>query len=419
MFQQPDSLGLHEPHHHVAQDLADRVEAFIGGTYVVKPRVIQQNLLHNKDSHSFGQLTTCLHDPEAQRDDFGGKKEGNGGGRIGLVVWRVGGARRVERGGRGRLIFDQRPDHPERRETEVLKRSRLGGGVQKGVEKKRQMSCDGGSVYARVRSGIPPTTQEQCPGLVVTRNTLQQCQGIADTIACGRSKLTGIQEGIHRNDLLQQAGHHSEAVPEHQSQLWHLLALLAQLHQGAFASIGIHEFRDPLQHLPVFFRHGLFRPRRPLLHESGEASAVAGVVARVLSVACGILSMRRGMILIARSDAIVMLVLGSGRGYGGRLSLGLLLSMAYALVGLRLARMLPGRLLMAVLLLVGEDVLAGKHFVFEASGRLRVTGSYLPSHQSYVVHSSRCRFEGKGVGIGEEKADWRGGRGLEPVDDVW
>lgn len=53
MLEQPDSLGFHKLIHHVAEDGADGVEAFIGMAYVRQAGFVQKNLLHNENSDGF------------------------------------------------------------------------------------------------------------------------------------------------------------------------------------------------------------------------------------------------------------------------------------------------------------------------------------------------------------------------------
>lgn len=71
------------------------------------------------------------------------------------------------------------------------------------------------------------TAEKQASGFIVTCHALQEGQGVADSVASRCSELTGIQQRIDRDDLLEQAGHDPKAVPEDQRKLGHLLPLFA------------------------------------------------------------------------------------------------------------------------------------------------------------------------------------------------
>jgi hypothetical protein len=80
------------------------------------------------------------------------------------------------------------------------------------------------------------TIQKEPSCLVVTSNTLQQSQGIADSVrGCG-GQLAWVEQWIDRDDLLQQTGHDTKAVPQNQSQFGYLFALLAEFHEGSLSS---------------------------------------------------------------------------------------------------------------------------------------------------------------------------------------
>ena len=68
MFQQPDSLGLHQLVHHIAQHGPHGVEPFIRMTDIRQTRLVQQDLLHDEDRNGLRKLGTGLHDPQAKRD---------------------------------------------------------------------------------------------------------------------------------------------------------------------------------------------------------------------------------------------------------------------------------------------------------------------------------------------------------------
>jgi hypothetical protein len=143
-------------------------------------------------------------------------------------------------------------------------------------------------------------------------------------------------------------------MPQDQSQLWHLLALLAELKQGGLACCWLHKLRNPIEHTPVLLRHANLRVRLQIVRGTARHDAVAGD-------SCPI---------VAR-DPLVVLLLGlcSGSGGGGGLCLSLRLRLRLRRLSLRLeltvlAYMVIGVLVVAlrplarvVLLLLREEVL--------------------------------------------------------------
>lgn len=75
MLEQAHSLRLHKLIDHVAQDSANGEEALVGVTDVREPCLVKQNLLHDEDGDSFGELRACLHDAKAEGYNFRGKQE--------------------------------------------------------------------------------------------------------------------------------------------------------------------------------------------------------------------------------------------------------------------------------------------------------------------------------------------------------
>lgn len=135
MLEQPGCLRLHELCDHITKDGPNGIEALIGGTYVSKPIVVEQNLLDDKDGNRLAKLGASLHDPQAEGDNLRRQKE-------------VDDLRRI--------VLDQRTNNSQTRKAEVLERSGLGGRVQERVEEERNVSC-------RVRVSlfvVPETTRE-------------------------------------------------------------------------------------------------------------------------------------------------------------------------------------------------------------------------------------------------------------------
>ena len=70
MLEQTNRLRLDELVDHVAEHGADGEEAFVSVTNIGQPRFVEQDLLDDEDGDRFGELGTCLHDAEAERNDL-------------------------------------------------------------------------------------------------------------------------------------------------------------------------------------------------------------------------------------------------------------------------------------------------------------------------------------------------------------
>ena len=51
------------------------------------------------------------------------------------------------------------------------------------------------------------TSKEQTSSVAVTSNALKESEGITNTVACGGGQLTGVEEGVDADDLLEETGH--------------------------------------------------------------------------------------------------------------------------------------------------------------------------------------------------------------------
>lgn len=148
MFQQTHGLCLDQTNHHVAEDSANGIEAFIRGTDVSQPRVVEKDLLYNEDCHRLGKLTPGFHDSQTEGNDFRGQKKGDGGG--GIIAWPMG--RRsvgIDRSTRGRFVLDQGSDDAEGGQSKIFKGSGFGRGVEKGIQEQGDVSCGFVSQVAR------------------------------------------------------------------------------------------------------------------------------------------------------------------------------------------------------------------------------------------------------------------------------
>jgi hypothetical protein len=201
------------------------------------------------------------------------------------------------------------------------------------------------------RTKVRPTIQEQAAGFIMAGNALEQGQRIADTITRSGSELARIQQRVDGDDLLQQARHDAKGMPNDQGQLRYLFSLLAKLHQSALSPARVHQFGNPLQHLPIVLADALLHAWaytfRPTVQECADTAG--GRIARAAGT-----SVCRAVTLV-RYYAIVVLLLrcsGSGR---GKWRLSMLLYMIETLMLI----VRPGRRLLIrlpVLMLMREDV---------------------------------------------------------------
>jgi hypothetical protein len=155
-------------------------------------------------------------------------------------------------------------------------------------------------------------------------------------------------------------------MPEDQSQLGHLLALLAQLQQGRLARCGLHKLRNPVEHAPVLFRHADIRVGLHVVRRAARHDAIAGD-------SCSI---------VARDPLVVLLLglCGSSSGGGGlclrlhlrRLSLHLTV-LGYMVIGVLVVALRP--LARIVLLrLLREEVLHLLHWSLRRRGWVTCRG---------------------------------------------
>ena len=133
-------------------------------------------------------------------------------------------------------------------------------------------------------------------------------------------------------------------MPEDQSELWHLLSLLAEFQKSGLSRVAVHELRDPAQDTSVLLADAVLSRHRSLAHVVGVQITARDVC----------------------RDATVVLLLSRGGSGSGSGSLSLSLSMR-GLMGVLLDLM--GLLLvnpwlaMRILVLVREDVLCLQHDV--------------------------------------------------------
>ena len=75
MLEQAHCLLLDELVDHVGKNGSNGVESFVSLTDVLQTEVVEQDLLNDKDGDSLAEFATCFHDTQAERDNFGCKKE--------------------------------------------------------------------------------------------------------------------------------------------------------------------------------------------------------------------------------------------------------------------------------------------------------------------------------------------------------
>lgn len=108
MLQQPHGLLIHQLRHHIAQHRPHGIEPLIRLADILQPHIIQQNLLHDKYRHGFGEFRAGLHDAQAEGDDFGGEEEVDHFAAV---------------------VFDEGADDAQAGEAQVFEGAGFGGGV--------------------------------------------------------------------------------------------------------------------------------------------------------------------------------------------------------------------------------------------------------------------------------------------------
>lgn len=88
--------------------------------------------------------------------------------------------------------------------------------------------------------------QEQGLGFRVRRDTLQQNERIAHTVAELVGKGGWRQHWVHRGDLIEQGGDHAERRPQHDREVLVLLALAAQFQQRLLLVWAVRELANPV-----------------------------------------------------------------------------------------------------------------------------------------------------------------------------
>lgn len=138
MLQETDGLSFDKANDHVTQDCSHSVESLIGSADVSQTSVIEQNLLDDEDGHGLGELTAGFHDSETEWNDLSRQEERDCRGRIVCVTRSSIG---VHRNTGRRLILDQGTNDTQRGKSEILKWSRLGRGVEEGIEEQWNVRC--------------------------------------------------------------------------------------------------------------------------------------------------------------------------------------------------------------------------------------------------------------------------------------
>lgn len=121
VLEETNGARLLDSGYHVGQDRANGIEALVSLAHVRETDVVEEDLLYDEDGDGLTKLGTSLHDSKAQRDDLCAEEKSDD-----LRVVR---------------LFDQSSDHSERCETQVLKGTGLGCGVEKRVEEQRDVGC--------------------------------------------------------------------------------------------------------------------------------------------------------------------------------------------------------------------------------------------------------------------------------------
>jgi hypothetical protein len=129
MFEKADRLGLNKLIDHIAENGPNSVEAFISVADISQSCLVEQNLLDNKYGNSLGEFRSRLHDAQAEGNNLRGEKEMND---CVVIVLLYKDEHQLLGPKRGSYL-DKSPDDTEGSKPEVLKRTGLGGRVQKRV----------------------------------------------------------------------------------------------------------------------------------------------------------------------------------------------------------------------------------------------------------------------------------------------
>lgn len=127
MLEQSHRLGLDQILDHDLQHINDGIEPLVGVANIIQAHLVEQNFLNNKNSDRLGKLGAMLHDPKAQRNDFGGEEEVDH-----LHVVR-------RRRGFVPCRLDEGADDPQRGQAEVFERARFRGCIEEWVEEQGEV----------------------------------------------------------------------------------------------------------------------------------------------------------------------------------------------------------------------------------------------------------------------------------------
>lgn len=118
MLQETDGLGIDELVDHVVEDGRDGIEAFVGLADVVKTGLIEEDLLHDENGDCFREFAACLHDAKTKRYNF---------------------RREQKRDDFGVVILDERANHTQAGEPQVLERAGFARRVEERIQIERYM----------------------------------------------------------------------------------------------------------------------------------------------------------------------------------------------------------------------------------------------------------------------------------------
>lgn len=156
-------------------------------------------------------------------------------------------------------------------------------------------------------------------------------------------------------------------MPQDQSELWYLLALLAELKQGRLPCCWLHKLRDPVEHAPVLLCHADLCIRLQIVRGTSRDDAIA-----------------RDSCSVVTRDPLVVLLLGLRSGGSSGSSLCLSLRLRLRRLSLRLELTVLAYMVTRVLMMTLRPL-------------ARVMLLLLREEVLHLLHLSRgCRF---GLGV--------------------
>lgn len=169
--------------------------------------------------------------------------------------------------------------------------------------------------------------------------------GYTEMISCSRDVMTPARKLACALAAPDADSIRTERMPENKSKLRYLLSFLAELQQRRLAGRAVQRLGDPVQNPPVLFSHAV-----AVAHDAPASTVIAKWSSSARAIAAAILTIATIMLLL------LLLLLSYRIGGGCCLRLCGVLMLVLMLLS---SMVVPVRLVIGALLLMGEDVLHG------------------------------------------------------------